>query len=158
MHREYPPECKALLVRAPVMPILVSQFRWLAKGVVELEIRLPQKPLDERSLHPDELIGMLPELLAIAASAGPNLRTLSILELRESTGAVLASCACLTQITKLSLGEVDFLESESGLGTSQIGCLSNLQALEVRGFSVITTHQQLTSQSFLIESHKPRFN
>ena len=131
LHRDHPPICKTLLVKAPVKPLMLSQFRWLAKVVEGLEIRLPDKP---NARNPKRLIGMLPELLAMAATAAPILRTLSVFELRLSTGAVMSSCACLTQITKLCLGEVNLLEREGGLGTSveQIWCLTKLHALEVR--------------------------
>ena len=67
---------------------------------------------------------MLPELLAMAATAAPNLRKLSVFALEYCTGTVLASCACLTQINKLSLRGLELLNRRDGPGTlvSQIRC------------------------------------
>ena len=147
VHREHPPRCKTLLVRAPVKPAMLSQFRWLAIGVEGLDIRLPDESdvryangeVDDNDyrlrpyLDPSGFIGMLPELLAMAATAAPNLRKLSVFALGYCTGTVLASCTCLTQITKLSLGGLELLDRRDGPGTSvsQIRCLSKLHALQV---------------------------
>ena len=132
-------------MRASVTPAMLSHFQWLAGGVEELRARLTEaydlrcaRAGDENEdfdeifdgvLDPPMFMGMLPELLAKAATASPNLKQLSILNLSYNTGAVVESCACLTQVTKLL-----FTEMELGLDTpvAQIECLSKLQALEVR--------------------------
>ena len=133
---------------APVKPAMLSQLRWLAFGVEELRARLPKEfdlrfpsPVETNGdelfdfgsgdgvLDPPMFMGLLPELLAEAATASPNLKQLSLLDLSYSTGAVLESCACLTQITKLTLTEMELGKDTS---VAQIQCLSKLQALEVR--------------------------
>ena len=81
------------------------------------------------SWTPPMFMGLLPELLAKAATASPNLKQLSILDLFSSTGAVVESCACLTQITALSL---EYMRLGQDIRTKQICCLTNLHSLEVR--------------------------
>ena len=132
-------------MRAPVTPAMLSQFRWLAGGVEDLRARLPEdfdlryamageedEDFDEiydGELDPLMFMGMLPEVLAVAATASTNLKQLSLFDLFYSTGAVVESCSCLTQITKLTLSEMELGQDTS---VAQIQCLSNLQALEVR--------------------------
>ena len=157
VHREHPPICKTLRILAPVTTDMLSQFRWLAKYVEGLEISLPDESDvrygmgdDEKDwylkpyLDPSEFIGMLPELLAMAANAVPNLKMLSVWHLSYCTGAVLASCACLTQITKLSLRGAELQQRRECPGTSvsQIQGLSRLQNLEVKSpnFSLCTPY------------------
>ena len=130
---------------APVTPAMLSQFQWLARGVEELSARLPgdfdpryalaggggEDEIFKGKLDSSKFMGLLPELLAMAATAATNLKQLSFLDLASSTGAVVESCACLTQITKLSLTE---MELGGHISVAQIKCLSKLQALEVRDY------------------------
>ena len=125
---------------------MLSQYQWLARGVEGLKVWIPDEielrfamvdhededgeEYYQGGLDPAMFLGVLPELLAAAVAASANLKKLSLHWLDMCTGAVMESCACLTQITKLSL---EYVELDSDTAVTQIRCLTNLQALKVRG-------------------------
>ena len=139
-------------MKTPVTPAMLSQFEWLAMGVEAMEVWIPDEiglrfamvdfededfededcevKCYEGALDPSMFLGVLPQLLIAAAAASANLKHMSLHWLDMCTGAVMESCACLTQITKLSL---EYVELGPDTAAAQIQCLTNLQALKVRG-------------------------
>jgi len=105
---------------------MLSQFQWMARGVKGLMvlIRSDMWFRGERI----ERMGLLPEMLTMAAVKAPNLEELTIYNLRGFSGKVLGSVGLLGQIKRLGLG---YLELHEGCHVQEIQCLTGLQNLEV---------------------------
>ena len=123
----------------PITPAKLSQFRWLARDVEALVVYDAMKMRchlgdDDNSGYDeaahDRVVGMLPELLALAATDSPSLKALHLTGIQQCTGVVVESCASLTRMAKLYLGNMQL--GPNG-GVTQIQCLTSLQTLEVRG-------------------------
>jgi len=116
VHNDYPPQRKALKLEHPITRGMIVWFNKTASSLERLEVDLR-----------GDVPGCLSQMLAMAAITAPNLDDLKVCTVCDD-GALLSSISLLSQIKKLSIGDLAFPKKG---GLADLQNLSGLQSLEV---------------------------